>query len=173
MTVRHSLLALLAEEPAHGYGLKAGFEASTSGAWPLNVGQVYSTLARLERDGLVVPDGAADGPRQSWRITPAGRAALGEWYATPVAADPPARDELTIKLLLAVAADHVDVSAILQAQRVASMSRLQEHTRAKAAADPERELPWVLLLDALILKTEAELRWLDLAEARLAARGRR
>ncbi len=169
MSVRHSLLAILAGEPAHGYGLKSRFEASTAGTWPLNVGQVYTTLARLERDGLVASEGA-DENRQTWRLTDAGREALEAWYAEPVAHDPPARDELAIKVLLAVAADDVDVAGILQRQRAATMERLQELTRHKRAADPERELPWLLLLDALILKAEAEVRWLDLCEERLRHR---
>lgn len=170
MSVRHSLLAILAQRPAHGYGLKASFEKSTADAWPLNVGQVYTTLARLERDGLVQSEGLDDGPRQTWLITDAGRAQLVEWYASPVADDPPARDELAIKVLLAVAADGEDVSAILQRQRMASMERLQSYTRHKLKADPERELPWLLLLDSLILKAEAEIKWLDLCEARLRQR---
>lgn len=172
MSVRHSLLALLSDHPAHGYALKAEFEKSTAGAWPLNVGQVYTTLARLERDGLVVAEGHDDGPRQSWRITDEGRALLAQWYASPVVDDPPPRDELAIKVLVAVAADDGDVTGILQRQRTATMERLQELTRHKVRADPARELPWLLLLDALILKAQAEIAWLDLCEARLAERKR-
>lgn len=172
MTVRNSLLAILAEGPTHGYGLKSTFEDSTAGTWPLNVGQVYTTLGRLERDGLVRPHGTGDGVRQTWKITKDGRRALDDWYATPVVDDPPARDELAIKVLLAVAADDVDVSEILQRQRTATMERLQELTRLKRQADPEAELPWLLLLDALILKAQAEIKWLDLCEARLEQRGR-
>ena len=170
MTVRNSLLAILAHEPTHGYGLKSTFEKSTAGTWPLNVGQVYTTLGRLERDGLVEPTASADSERQTWRLTPAGSEALESWYREPVRDDPPARDELAIKVLLAVAADQVDVTEILQTQRGASMERLQELTRHKQKADPESELPWVLLLDALILKVEAEIKWLDLCEARLRGR---
>jgi DNA-binding PadR family transcriptional regulator len=177
MSVRHSLLAMLAHQPAHGYGLKSSFEKSTAGAWPLNVGQVYTTLARLERDGLAetLASGASSGTdaRQTWRITEAGRAALAQWFESPVADDPPTRDELAIKVLLAIAADAVDVQAILDGQRAATLQRLQEYTRLKAKADPEHELPWVLLLDALILKAEAEVRWLDLCEERLRQRSER
>ena len=108
----------------HGYALKTRFELSTAGAWPLNVGQVYTTLARLERDGLVEAGGAQDEARQAWRITPAGRSALAEWYDTPVALDPPQRDELAIKVLLAVAAGQVDVSAILHKQRALQFWRV-------------------------------------------------
>lgn len=171
MTIRHGLLALLERESTHGYGLKSTFEQSTSGTWPLNVGQVYTTLSRLERDGLVEPSGDGEGARRSWRITDDGRAALAEWYATPVVDDPPSRDELAIKVLLAIAADSVDVSAILQRQRAETVERLQRYTRQKAAADPDAQLPWVLLLDGLILKAKAEVDWLDLCEQRLRQRG--
>lgn len=170
MTVRNSLLAILAEHPAHGYGLKSTFEKSTAGTWPLNVGQVYTTLGRLERDGLVAPEPTGDEERQTWRITDAGRVALEGWFAEPVLDDPPARDELAIKVLLAVATEDVDVAGILQRQRVSTMERLQELTRHKHKADPDEELPWLLLLDALILKAEAEAKWLDLCEARLQQR---
>ncbi|MEQ8766745.1 MAG: PadR family transcriptional regulator [Planctomycetota bacterium] len=169
MTVRHSLLAMLADQPAHGYALKTGFETSTSGTWPLNIGQVYTTLARLRRDGLVEPENLDDhGPRQTWRITDKGRLALEHWYESPVLDDPPARDELAIKVLLAVATQEVDVSRILQGQRAATMERLQSWTRLKRQADPEQEIPWLLLLDALILKAEAEIHWLDICEQRLS-----
>ncbi|MEM7199408.1 MAG: PadR family transcriptional regulator [Planctomycetota bacterium] len=174
MSVRHSLLALLAEQPAHGYGLKSEFEANTGGTWPLNVGQVYTTLRRLERDGLVEPVGAeAHDGRQTWRITRAGRQELTSWFATPIASEPPSRDELAIKVLLAVSTDQKDVSGLLQAQRVATMERLQSYTRHKRHADPTRELPWLLLLDALIVQAEAEIKWLDLCEARLRQREER
>jgi len=172
MSVRNSLLAILAAQPTHGYGLKADFERSTAGAWPLNIGQVYTTLARLERDGLVEPESLDEGPRQTWRITDAGRAALAGWFEAPVEDDPPARDELAIKVLLAVAADREDIGEILERQRAATIERLQQYTRQKLRADPERELPWLLLLDALILKANAEIEWLALCEARLAQRGR-
>ena len=169
MSVKHSLLALLADTPSHGYQLKSSFEERTGGAWLLNIGQVYTTLQRLERDGLVVLD-ADDGERQTYRITEEGHAALDAWYDAPVVVDPPPRDELAIKVLLAVAADDVDVTALLQRQRTATVEQLQEYTRQKALADPDDDLPWLLLLDALILKAEAEVRWLDMCEARLRRR---
>lgn len=169
MSVRHSLLALLAERPAHGYGLKSHFEKRTAGAWPLNVGQVYTTLDRLERDGLVASDGPPEEARSSWRITDAGRATLSEWYAAAVD-DRAVRDELAIKVLLAIASQGVDVGRVLQNQRTAALERLQRYTRNKMRLDPVAELPSLLLADALILKAEAEVRWLDLCEERLRAR---
>jgi DNA-binding PadR family transcriptional regulator len=171
MSVKHSLLALLAEEPTHGYQLKSSFEQRTGGAWPLNIGQVYTTLSRLERDGLVA-EVDRDGDRVTYRITDAGRSMLDAWYAAPIITDPPPRDELAIKLLLGVAADDVDVVDLLQRQRTATLEQLQRYTLHKRRADPATELPFVLLLDSLILKAEAEIRWLDLCEQRLASRAR-
>lgn len=173
MTIRNSVLAILARRPAHGYALKSEFEESTANTWPLNVGQVYTTLARLERDGLVEPAGEGERSRQLWRLTPRGRRTLTRWYRTPVADEPPNRDELALKVLLAVAAESIDVGKIIDAQRVATMKRLQEYTRCKRKADPETELAWVLMLDSLILKLQAEAKWLDHCEATLRERKRR
>ena len=167
MSVRYGLLSLLAEAPAHGYQLKTAFERRTGGSWAINIGQVYTTLQRLERDGLVsaIP---TDGDRNDYRITASGAAALETWFATPVVAEAPARDELTIKVLLAVAAGDVDVTNLIQRQRRASVEQLQAYTRRKAQADPQQDVAFLILLDALIFRTEAEIRWLDACEARIA-----
>ena len=156
MPIKYGLLALLTEGPAYGYQLKADFEARTGGSWDLNIGQVYTTLQRLERDGLVEPIGG-EGERNDYRITSAGRIQLDEWYATPVVAEGPPRDELMIKVLLAVAAADVDVTDILQRQRRASVEQLQAYTRRKARAHPIEDLAFLLMLDALIFRTEAEI----------------
>jgi DNA-binding PadR family transcriptional regulator len=166
MSFRYGLLALLAEEPRHGYELKTAFERRTGGEWAINIGQVYTTLQRLERDGLVEPIGSG-AERNDYRLTAAGRAQLDTWYATPVVVEGPPRDELMIKVLLAVAAADVDVANILQGQRRASIEQLQAYTRRKARAHPTDDLAFLLMLDALIFRTEAEIRWLDAAEARI------
>lgn len=166
MSVRFGLLALLDEAPRHGYNLKTAFERRTGGSWLLNIGQVYTTIQRLERDGLVEAAGGED-DRREYRITDAGRQELAGWFDNPVVAEAPARDELTIKVLLAVAAGDVDVTALLQRQRRASIEQLQAYTRRKAQADPERDLSFLILLDALIFRTEAEVRWLDACDARI------
>ena len=169
MSVRFGLLALLDEAPSHGYSLKTAFERRTGGSWALNIGQVYTTIQRLERDGLVESIGApsADDDRREYRITEAGRAQLATWFDNPVVTEAPARDELTIKVLLAVAAGDVDVTALLQRQRRASIEQLQAYTRRKAKADPTRDVAFLILLDALIFRTEAEIRWLDACDARI------
>ena len=173
MSVRYGLLALLAEAPTHGYQLKTAFEQRTGGSWVLNIGQVYTTLQRLQRDGLVAELGA-DGDRRDYGITAAGRKALASWFESPVLPEGTARDELTIKVLIAVAAGNVDVTDLLQRQRRAAVEQLQAYTRRKAQADPEQDVAFLILLDALIFRTEAEIRWLDAAEARIhSQQGRR
>jgi DNA-binding PadR family transcriptional regulator len=166
MSFRYGLLALLSEAPRHGYQLKTDFEDRTGGSWAINIGQVYTTLQRLERDGLV-EEADSDGDRHDYRITAAGREQLTDWFAAPVVPEGPPRDELTIKVLLAVAANDVDVTDILQRQRTASIEQLQAYTRRKAQAHPEKDMAFLLMLDALIFRTEAEIRWLDASEARI------
>ena len=167
MSVKFGLLALLDEGPSHGYNLKTAFERRTGGSWALNIGQVYTTIQRLERDGLVESIGSADDDRREYRITSTGRDQLATWFDNPVVAEAPARDELTIKVLLAVATADVDVTALLQRQRRASIEQLQGYTRRKAKADPERDVAFLILLDALIFRAEAEIRWLDACDARI------
>src|SRR4051812_4758509 len=113
MTVRHALLALLSEGPKYGLQLRQEFEAKTGEVWPLNIGQVYTTLQRLERDGLVESDDAAEeGPQRNFRITRAGQAELADWLRTPPDLSSPPRDELVIKVLVAVGIPGVDVHEV-------------------------------------------------------------
>jgi DNA-binding PadR family transcriptional regulator len=168
MSVKHGLLALLERGPMYGYQLRVAFEESTGGTWPLNVGQVYTTLSRLERDGLVRPLPKAEEGQRPYQITDAGRAELAAWFATPVSRTDRPRDELAIKLALALTTPGVDVRAVVQAQRSATMRTLQEYTRLKARAEAPADLAWVLLLDAMLFQAEAEVRWLDHCEASLA-----
>ncbi len=171
MSVRQGILALLADEPMYGYQLRVEFEARTGATWPLNVGQVYSTLGRLERDGLVDPDSEDDENRVRYRITDAGRAELSAWFATPVDRVSPPRDELAIKLAMAVTVPGIDIRAVVAQQRSATVRALQDYTRLKAQMAPEpatpAELSWQLVLESLIFDADAEVRWLDHCESRL------
>ncbi|WP_353951561.1 PadR family transcriptional regulator [Knoellia sp. S7-12] len=191
MSVKQGLMALLAEGPMYGAQLRVEFEERTGGTWPLNVGQVYTTLNRLERDGLVQPTGEADiEGRISYRLTDAGRTEVSTWWTTPVDRDTTPRNELTIKLALAVTVPGVDVQAVAQTQRTSTLKHLHDLTRLKqqvmrkqrdaeradkAAGDtPAREegaanhdLAWLLVLENLIFTAEAEVRWLDHVETRL------
>lgn len=169
MSIRQGLLALLEQGPMYGYQLRAEFERRTGTTWPLNIGQVYTTLTRLERDGLVASGGVDDEGHVVYRITAGGRGEVQQWFATPVARDQPPRDELAIKLAIAVTVAGVDVATVIQQQRTATVTALQDYTRVKRAsgsAGPEA-LAWSLVVDSLIFAAEAEVRWLDHCEARL------
>ncbi len=161
-------MALLADEPKHGYQLKTDFEQATGAAWPLNVGQVYTTLQRLERDGLVEASGQPDDDgRLPYAITATGDAEWRRWLSTPTAAPIANRDETSMRVLLALAIGTAPVGDLLAAQRQAAMATLQSMTAMKTEGD--QSLAWRLQLDRMIFLAEAELRWLDLTEERLAA----
>jgi DNA-binding PadR family transcriptional regulator len=170
MSVKQALLALLEEGPRYGYQLRVQFEQRTGSTWPLNVGQVYTTLTRLERDGLVVGAGTDGEGHVVYRITDAGSDAVAAWFTTPVERTQPPRDELAIKLALAVTVPGVDVGTVIQQQRSATMAALQDYTRLKRRASDgqqREDLAWSLVLDSLVFAAEAEIRWLDHCEARL------
>jgi len=168
MSVRNALLVLLEQGPQYGYQLRARFEERTGGTWPLNIGQVYTTLARLERDGLV-EGREGDDDHVVYDVTESGRLEVAAWFGSPVARSQPPREELAIKLALAVDAPEVDVAAVIQQQRVATIAALQDYTRLKRQADEgdPAGLAWSLVLDSLIFTAEAEVRWLDHCEARV------
>ncbi|MET7476395.1 PadR family transcriptional regulator [Streptomyces sp. NPDC005648] len=172
MSIRHGLLVLLERGPRYGSRLRTEFEARTGGTWPLNIGQVYTTLGRLERDGMVVQDGEDEAGRVLYSLTEAGRAELRAWFARPVERASPPRDELAIKLALAVGVSGVDVRRVVEAQRRHVADALHEHVRRRAQALAEApghpdEVARLLVLEQLICHAEAEIRWLDHCEARL------
>jgi DNA-binding PadR family transcriptional regulator len=170
MSIRHGLLALLEREPMYGYQLRSEFDAATGATWPLNVGQVYTTLARLERDGLDAPGDPDDEGRLRYAITEAGKAELAGWFGTPVVSSDRPRDELAIKLALAVTVPGVDVSGVIQKQRAATIVAMQDLTRLKAAGNDD--LSWSLVLESMRYQLEAEVRWLDHCESSLARAAR-
>ena len=169
MAVREGLLAVLNEQPGHGYQLKSGFEAATGGVWTLNVGQVYTTLDRLARDGLV--DVAEAEGQRSYRITDDGVAVLGAWWETVPGDEPPQRDELLLKVLLAVSAGKKQALEVIDRQRHAVMALLQYHRHKPPVPPGEKpgssKLAQAMVNDALVSRAEADLRWLDRCEQRL------
>jgi DNA-binding PadR family transcriptional regulator len=132
--------------------------------WPLNVGQVYTTLQRLERDGLVESD-EPDGPQRVYRLTPAGSIELDVWLHTPDTSVSPPRDELVIKMLVALRLPGVDVGALLQSHRRQLVETMQWYTRIKAESDDDIGL--ALLADSELFRLEAVVRWLDTIDARV------
>jgi DNA-binding PadR family transcriptional regulator len=168
VSVPHALLALLSEKPKYGLRLQNEFQARTGEVWPLNVGQVYTTLQRLERDGLVETDGEGERPQKQkrYRITAAGAHELADWLRTPPDLVPPPRDELVIKVLVALQVPGIDVHELLQVHRRHVIQVMQRYTRIKAEA-AEDDLPLALVADAELFRLEAIVRWLDAADVRL------
>jgi DNA-binding PadR family transcriptional regulator len=167
MSVRYALLALLSERPKYGLQLREEFEARTGEVWPLNVGQVYTTLQRLERDGLVESDGAADdGPQKSFKITADGKAELAGWLRTPPDLASPPRDELVMKVLVAVRVPGIDVREVIQSHRRYLVELMQQWTRIKEA-EADSDLSLALVVDSELFRLDAVIRWLDAADGRL------
>ncbi|MGH3279847.1 MAG: PadR family transcriptional regulator [Trebonia sp.] len=170
MSVRHALLALLSDGPKYGLQLREEFEANTGQVWPLNVGQVYTTLQRLERDGLAVAVGDGEsierGPQKTYRITEAGFAELARWLRVPPDLSTPPRDDLVMKVLIAVRVPRTDVSEVVQAHRRYLVQLMQEWTRLKED-DNGRDLAFSLVVDSELFRIDSVVRWLDAAEARL------
>jgi DNA-binding PadR family transcriptional regulator len=167
MSVRHALLALLSEGPKYGLQLREEFEARTGEVWPLNVGQVYTTLQRLERDGLVESDGAGeDGPQKGFRITADGSDELAAWLRTPPDLSSPPRDELVMKVLVALRVPGVDVREVIQVHRRYLVELMQQWTRLKED-EAEFDIGLALMVDAELFRLDSVIRWLDAADGRL------
>lgn len=175
MSVKHSLLAILKLGDCHGYQLRHELESRTGDAWPINVGQVYSTLERLERDGLVTSSTVNIDGQIRYSITAAGRLEADRWLTSPVERTQQNRDELAMKLALAVTLPGVSVERILNVQRMAALQNLQLLTTAKKNSDEGQaaDLAWILVVDSQIFGAEAELRWLDHVEGLLNKTGAR
>jgi len=167
MSVRHALLALLSEGPKYGLQLREEFEAGTGEVWPLNVGQVYTTLQRLERDGLVESEGTGDdGPQKGFRITAEGEHELAAWLRTPPDLASPPRDELVMKVLVALRVPGTDVHEVIQVHRRYLVELMQQWTRIKEQ-EAEFDLSLGLVVDAELFRLDAVTRWLDAADGRL------
>jgi DNA-binding PadR family transcriptional regulator len=168
MSVRHALLALLSDGPKYGLRLREEFGASTGEVWPLNIGQVYTTLQRLERDGLILSDDddRRDSPQKRFRITAEGQHELATWLRTPPDMSSPPRDELVIKVLVALRVPGTDVQEVIQAHRRYLIELMQQWTRIKEA-DAVRDLALGLAVDAELFRLDAVVRWLDAADGRI------
>ncbi len=168
MSVRHALLAFLSEGPKYGLQLRQEFEERTGEIWPLNVGQVYTTLQRLERDELIESDDGEEevGPQKSFRITGAGRRELSAWLSTPPDMTAPPRDELVIKVLAALRVPGVSVHDVIQVHRRYLVELMQQWTRLKED-EADFDLTFALVVDAELYRLDSVVRWLDTADGRL------
>lgn len=167
MSIRHSLLALLSGGPMYGQQLKAEFEARTGELWPLNVGQVYTTLSRLERDRLVEARPESDAALRPYTITALGQAELAAWFRAVPGDEPPPRDELVMKIMLAASVDPVGAADVIQSHRRQTLEAMQRFTRLKGLG--EATAATLMMCDAELFRLEAAVRWLDSVDGRLRA----
>lgn len=177
--MRNAFLALLAHAPAHGYELKQAFDEALGGVWPpMNVGQIYTTLGRLERDGLVrgIHVEQANRPdKKVYDLTREGREAVEEWLSAP-AEGPRLKDEFFLKLVLARAAginSAHDPGVLVERQRRRYLQQLRELNALATGADAAGNETAALLAEGAILHLQADLKWLELCEARLTRGGNR
>ncbi len=168
--VQRALLALLSQQPRHGYELHDLFGAAIGGHWEVNSGQIYSSLERLARDGLVAEEAIEKGggpDKRVWGVTDEGRADLADWFQSAVPREYRLRDEFYLKLMLAIVTRSGNPRRVVQVQRRELLQELHDLLARRDAADPLRELAHILLLDSAIMHTDAEMRWLEMVEARL------
>ncbi len=171
MSFRHAVLGLLAQRPRHGYELRAAFEAVAGGEenWDVKPAQIYTTLTRMEKSGLVVEQGVEQdgGPeKRIYALTPTGYAALREWFTEGTEPEHQ-RDEFFIKLMLGLVSGAAEPDELIHIQRTHLYRELHEITRQRTGLDPGKELAQRLFLDKVAMHLEADLRWLDMTEARL------
>jgi DNA-binding PadR family transcriptional regulator len=171
MSVKHTLLALLYQQPMHGYELNRQLKATVNAEWDVNPGQVVSTLNRLKEANLidfeiVETDDAPD--RKVYKLTEQGVEELRLWYLTPEVRDYKLGDAFYIKLVLSLVSGPVPPEEVLSTQRRELYVRLHQITELRQKADPRTELPWVLLMESATMHLEADLRWIEMCEMRLS-----
>jgi DNA-binding PadR family transcriptional regulator len=171
MSLKFGILGLLAEQELHGYELKTRFEALFAGTWEVNFGQVYTTLQRLERDGLVEPaDDRGDRGRLPYRLTAAGRAALEAWLEQPEAEPQQLREAVHLKLLLTGRLANGNLAGLLARQRRTYLQRLKDLADLERRAREEGRDDLLLVVKGAILHTDADLKWVDACEEELGDR---
>jgi len=170
MSTRYAIMALLDRRPMYGYELKLEFEMEIGNHWSLNFGQVYLTLESLEKQGLVkhrVVPGTDAPDKKVFKLSAAGRKKLAEWFKSPVEQTKGLRDEFYVKFMLGLTSPLIEVEEIVLSQKKFVLQKLHEYTNLKRQADHAGELSRVMLLDLALLRAEAEIRWLEMCEARL------
>ena len=168
--MKYAFLALLAKQPAHGYELKQALDSTFGPGWPpLNFGQIYTTLSRLERDGLVhsqdVPQEGRPGKRV-YELTPQGRQALQEWVDTSTTGTH-IKDDFFMKVVLARLSGIAEPATLIERQRMEYLQAIKDMDNLITTQSPDEDPAALLLVEGTILHLRADLKWLDLCEERL------
>lgn len=177
MTIKHALLALLAEGPGHGYELKKRYDEAIGLLWPLQQAQVYNNLRQMEQEGLVQLDvrvvQASLPDQKRYRLTESGEQALAAWTDEPVQTNRKLKDDFYLKLtvLAAVLRDPEQLADLLWRQRAVNLQYLRDLERTLHEAEQADDAVAASLLEGAILHAEADLAWLDRCEERLLTSG--
>lgn len=170
MSVKNTLLALLYQRPMHGYELGKQLALVVNAEWDVKAGQIASTLNRLDQAGLVEHEieRTEDAPdRKVYSLTDLGEADLRDWFLTPEVRDYRLGDAFYIKLVLSLVGGPIEPEQVLITQRRELYQQLHDVTEMRRQTDPRSQLPWALLLDSATMHLEADLRWIEMCEARL------
>jgi DNA-binding PadR family transcriptional regulator len=175
LSLKYGVLGLLKEEPLHGYEVKNRFESMLGGTWEVNIGQIYTTLQRLERDGLVRPVGPrGDRGKLQYEVSPDGEKALEQWLAQPDSGPQHLHEDIYVKLLLATRTANGDLQPMLARQKRAYLQRLRDLNRLEERARREGRIDLARLVRGALLHAEADLKWIDeLSSERFGAARRR
>src|SRR5437870_7930853 len=156
LSLKYGVLGLLKGEPLHGYEVKNRFEAMLGGTWEVNIGQIYTTLQRLERDGLVRPVGPrGDRGKLVYELAPEGQKALDQWLAQPDSGPQQLHEDIYVKLLLATRIANGDLHTLLSRQKRAYLQRPRALTRPEQRARRDGRVDLTRLVRGALLHTEA------------------
>ena len=170
MSLKYGILGLLTEEPLHGYEIKTRFEAMLGGTWEVNIGQVYTTLQRLERDELVEAVGErGDRGRLAYQVTTGGQAELQRWLTEPEAVPQQLHDELFVKLMLIRRLANGNLEGLIARQRRVYLQHLRDLAELERQARVEKRSDLLLLLKGAVIHTEADIKWLDVCLEEIAS----
>src|SRR5216117_2257926 len=162
VSLKYGVLGLLKGEPLHGYEVKNRFEGMLGGTWDVNIGQIYTTLQRLERDGLVRPVGSrGDRGKQLYELSPDGEKALDHWLAQPDSGPQQLHEDIYVKLLLATRIANGDLKGMLARQKRAYLQRLRDLNRLEEGARRDGRIDLARLVRGALLHAEADLKWID------------
>jgi len=171
MSLRYGILGLLAERPAHGYDVKTRYEDLLGGTREINIGQVYTTLQRLERDGLIEAEGdRGERGKQAYRVTEDGRQALHTWLANPKEEPQQLNEEMYVKVLLGSRLGNSSLDGLLSGQRRIYLQKIRDLSELEQRARRQERFDLALLARGAIIHAEAELKWLDVAEVEMRNR---
>ena len=164
MSIKHSILALLAGGPLHGYDLKAAFDEKVGSLWNINIGQIYNTLRLLERDGFIIfrsEEHEGRGPsRKVYELTGSGRNELDKWIAEPVRQPRRLKDEFYIKMVI-TRMEGGDIPDLIWKQKEAYLQLLHEVNLMRTDVNEKIDPMTAIMLDGAALHLEADINWLD------------